>query len=177
MVSFKVSLKMHILTFIMCFCIYFAMKNCINNLILDILNQNQFVSITGNTYIDFMLNAIIILVPITFVHELLHGGAYRLFGGKVKYGFKGLYAYSQEVSGIILHKTKFLVVLLAPVTVISIIIVLFPSELCSVIFLLNLLGSTGDLLMAAFLCKSPCDSYVADKSYGFDVVDGKCCSQ
>lgn len=95
---------------------------------------------------------------------------YRIFGGKVRYGFIGLYAYTKEVSGIILHRTKFLMVLLAPVTVISVISLLISKEAGLIIFLLNLLGSTGDLLMAFFLCKSDDSCYIADRSYGFDIV-------
>lgn len=39
-----------------------------------------------------------------------------------------------------------------------------------VIFILNLLGSTGDLIMAFYLCKSNENSYILDRKYGFDVI-------
>ncbi len=94
-----------------------------------------------------------------------------MLGGKVKYGFKGLYAYAQEISGITLHRTQFLIVLLAPVTIISFGSVFIPGYIGYSIFLLNLLGSTGDLLMALYLCRSNENSYIIDESYGFDVVD------
>lgn len=38
------------------------------------------------------------MIPITLIHELIHGCAYATFGGKIKFGFKGIYAYAQEIS-------------------------------------------------------------------------------
>lgn len=110
------------------------------------------------------------MVPITLVHELIHCIAYSLFGGRIKFGFKGICAYTQEVSVIVLHRTKFLVVLLAPATVISVLTIFIPNSIGSVIFLLNLLGSIGDIIMAIYLCKSDYNSYIIDKDYGFDII-------
>lgn len=96
---------------------------------------------------------------------------HELFCGKVKYVFKVIFAYTQEISGIILHRTKFTIVFLAPVTVISAVSLIIPYNIGSIIFFLNLLGSTGDIVMAVFLCKSKGNSYVIDREYGFDVVE------
>ncbi|NRY61479.1 hypothetical protein DZE40_002574 [Clostridium beijerinckii] len=134
--------------------------------------QNESINVTGNTLLDINIFMVVIFIPIIFVHELLHGAVYRLFGGKIRFGFKGLYAYTQETSCIALHRTKFLLVLLASVTIISMTSVFIPKSIGGIVFLLNLLGSTGDLLMAFYLCKSNENSYVVDESYGFDVVDG-----
>lgn len=92
-------------------------------------------------------------------------------GGKIKFGFKGIYAYTQEISGVILHRTKFAVILLAPVTIISLITLLITSSLGTLIFLLNFLGSTGDIIMAIYLCKSSGNSYIKDREYGFDIIE------
>ena len=54
----------------------------------------------------------------------------------------------------ILHRTKFVAIVLAPVTIISLITLVITNSLGSLIFLLNLLGSTGDIIMAIYLCKS-----------------------
>jgi hypothetical protein len=104
------------------------------------------------------------------VHEVIHGITYSIFGGKVKYGFKGIYAYTMEVSEKPIERTKFLVVLLMPITVISLLALLLPSWLGGMIYFLNLLGSTGDLYMAIFLIKLDSNSRIIDKKYGFDVV-------
>lgn len=115
------------------------------------------------------------MAPINIIHELIHGSIYKLFGGKVKYRFKGIYAYTQETSGIILHKTKFLLVLLAQVAFISLAALLIPGEIGAIIFLLNLVGSTGDLLMALYLCKLNKSCYIVDRKYGFDAVSKPGC--
>ena len=106
----------------------------------------------------------------SIVHEALHALAYIMFGGKIKFGVKGVAVYTQEVSGIILHRTKFLIVLLLPLTVISLLSICIGGSLGAAIFLFNSLGSVGDLSMAFFLCRGNENSYIEDKSYGFDVI-------
>lgn len=69
-----------------------------------------------------------------------------MFGGRIKFGFKGICAYTQEVSGSVLHRTKFLALLLAPSTVILVLTIFIPNSIGTVIFLFNLLGSIGDIL-------------------------------
>ncbi|WP_461206872.1 hypothetical protein [Clostridium sp. DL1XJH146] len=65
------------------------------------------------------------------------------------------------------------IVLLAPVTVISVATLFISESIGSIIFLLNLVGSTADLLMALYLCRVNENSYIVDREYGFDVVDGE----
>lgn len=169
--SFKVSWKLHILCFLFGYIICLMQQDNIVNLFVRLLLENKFMNLTSYYSFNIIIFVFCVFIPITFAHELLHGSVYRLFGGKVKYGFKGLYAYAQETSGIALHRTEFLIVLLAPVTIISLGSVFIPGCIGYSIFLLNLLGSTGDLLMAFYLCKSNENSYIIDKSYGFDIVD------
>lgn len=169
--SFKVTWKLHILCFLVVFITCLITHDYIINLFIDLLLGNKIIQFTGNTVIDLMTFIVIIFIPITIVHEFIHGSTYKLFGGSVKYGFKGIYAYSQETSGIALHRTKFLIVLLSPVTVISIVSLFIPMRMGEIIFLLNLLGSIGDLLMTVYLCKSNPNSYILDKKYGFDIID------
>ena len=95
---------------------------------------------------------------------------YKLFGGKVKYGFKGIYAYTMETSGEEILRVKFLMVLLAPLVAMSVLSLFLPSWLGGMIFLLNLLGASGDIYMALFLCKFSYDSKIIDRIYGFDVM-------
>lgn len=171
--SFKVSWKLHILCFLIAYIFCYIEQCRISDLFISVLAQNKLINFKGNIFIDLIIFLIVIFILITLVHEFLHGAVYRLFGGKIRFGFKGLYAYAQETSGIALHRTKFLVVLLAPVTIISVISVFIPQGIGGIVFLLNLLGSTGDLLMALYLCKSNENSYVVDKSYGFDIINKK----
>jgi hypothetical protein len=169
--SFKVSWKLHIVCFLLAYAFCYIEQNRISDLFVSLLSQNELIDFTGNTLMYLIIFLIVIFIPITFVHELLHGAVYKLFGGKIRFGFKGVYAYAQETSGIALHRTKFLLVLLAPVTIISLTSVFIPEGIGGIVFLLNLLGSTGDLLMAFYLCKGNENSYVVDKSYGFDIIN------
>lgn len=169
--SFKISWKIHVYCFILAFIFCLITQKYINDIFTNLLLNNKIINITGNTLLDTNIFIVVIFIPITIVHELLHGATYSLFGGKVKYGFKGIYAYAQEMSGIVLHRTKFLLVLIAPVTVISIVSLFIPGGIGDIVFILNLLGSTGDLIMAFYLCKSNENSYIVDKSYGFDVIN------
>lgn len=169
--SFKISWKIHILCFLLAYSFCYIQIDNISNVFLDLVTNYKFFSLTGFYFLDMIITTLILMIPITLVHEIIHGIAYTIFGGKIKFGFKGIYAYTQEISGVILHRTKFVIVLLAPVTIISLSVLLLTSSLGSLIFLLNFLGSTGDIIMAIYLCKSNCNSYIKDKEYGFDIIE------
>lgn len=174
--SFKVTWKTHLCCLIFTFAICVMQQNNIAHLFISLFLDNKIINFTGIYSLDIPIFLLLIFIPITFFHELLHGVIYKIFGGNVKYGFKGIYAYTQEISGIALHRTKFLLVLLTPLTVISLYSLLIPGYIGTLIFLLNLLGSTGDLLMAFYLCRSNENSYIIDRSYGFDVIERKATS-
>lgn len=169
--SFKVTWKLHALCFFTALIICLITQKYISNLIINLLLENNLTEFTVSTIINLCVYLLVIFVFIAFIHERIHGFSYKLFGGNVKYRFKGLYACVYETSGIAVHRTKFLIVLLAPLTLISIASLFIPGSVGGVVFLLNLLGSTGDFMMAFYLCKSNENMYVIDKSYGFDVVD------
>jgi hypothetical protein len=42
----------------------------------------------------------------------------------------------------------------------------------NVVYLLNLLGSTGDIYMTIYLIRFNWRCKIVDRNYGFDVVDG-----
>ena len=111
------------------------------------------------------------MIPITMVHERTHGIVYTFFGGKVKYGFKGIYAYTQEISEKPIGRVEFLIVLLSPMVVISLLSLLLPIWIGGMVFILNALGSCGDLYMAITLSKYDWHSKIIDKSYGFDIIE------
>ena len=169
--SFKISWKIHALCFLLAYIFCYIQIENISYVFLDLVINYKFFSLTGFYFLDTILAILILMLPITLVHEIIHGIAYIIFGAKIKFGFKGIYAYTQEISGIILHRTKFVIVLLAPVIIISLITLVIRSSLGSLIFLLNFLGSTGDIIMAIYLCKSNCNSYIKDREYGFDVIE------
>lgn len=168
--SFKITWKTHII------CIFIAL------IIVEILGSNVD-TILDNFFlkpfifyptkylaINFYIYALLLMVPISIIHECIHGLVFKAFGGKIKYGFKGVYAYTMEVSELPIERTKFLIILLAPLTLISIATLLLKSQLGGVIFLFNLLGASGDLYMSFRLIKCHWNSKIIDRSYGYDVV-------
>lgn len=168
--SFKVSWKLHILGMLISLFICLILSNEILQSFVSLIVKNERIDFTGNIYIIIIMELLLILICVSLIHEFLHAIAYLVFEGKVKIGFKGIYAYTQEVSGIILHRTKFLIVLLSPVTIISVFCLFINNEIGFFAFLLNLFGSTGDILMSIYLCRGNENSYVVDKPYGFDLV-------
>ncbi|WP_300902592.1 DUF3267 domain-containing protein [uncultured Clostridium sp.] len=168
--SFKVSCKIHILCFLLAYIFCYIQIDNISNVFVDLVTNYKIFRLTDIYFIDIIIAILVLTIPITLLHEIIHGIAYSLFGGKVKFGFKGIYAYTQEISGVILHRTKFVLILLSPVTFISLAMLLIQNSIGSVIFLLNLLGSTGDIIMAMYLVKSNSNSYIKDREYGFDII-------
>jgi hypothetical protein len=110
------------------------------------------------------------MLPMSVYHELIHGISFKLLGGKVVYGFKGIYAYTQEVSGKKIRRNMFLIVLLMPLTVISILCFFVNSRIFDMVFLLNLLGSSGDIFLGLSLSKYNSKSFIIDRKYGYDVI-------
>ena len=111
---------------------------------------------------------IVIVLLSTLIHELIHGLVYKSFGGNFVIGVKGMCAYTKETTGIELTVSQFAVVLLAPVTLIST-ISLFIPVVGSLVFFVNLLGSTGDFVVMLWLMKIKKDSFVVDRDDCFYV--------
>ena len=110
------------------------------------------------------------MVPITIVHEVTHSYIYTIFSGKVKYGFKGIYDYAKEISEKSIDRVEFLIVLLSPMVIISVLSLLLPIQIGGMVFILNALGSCGDLYMAIALSKFDSHCRIIDRCYGFDVI-------
>lgn len=168
--TFKITWRTHLACFVISLIISLGFADIIYTSSLNLLTNYGLFNIYDNFFIDSSLLIVVIMVPIIMLHEALHGMCYILFGGRVKYGFKFIYAYCQEVSEMKLQRTKFLVILLAPVTIISLLSLLLPVNFGALVFILNLVGSTGDLLMSFYLIRFGYNSYIIDRAYGFDVI-------
>ena len=114
-------------------------------------------------------------VAYLFLHEVVHGVFFRLFGRqKVQYGFCGLYAWAG--SRVWFDKKRYLVIGLAPVVVWGIVLALvlmavprgwfWPFYL---IELQNLAGAAGDLYVAALLLRMPDDILVQDAGISMEI--------
>lgn len=170
---FKISCKTHILCFLIGLLITILLRGLVDKILIDFMMYIIHYWSINNIIVKFFGFIIILLIPIVLIHELIHGTVYIIFGGRVRYGFKGVYAYTQEISQKPIEKNKFALILLAPLIIISSLGILISGWLGELIFLLNLLGSTGDIYMAITLAKYPAGSKIIDRSYGYDVVLNK----
>jgi len=168
--SFKITWKTHVMCIITAFATVKLLGSSVDNILDNFFLKPYIFYPTGNLIINFCLYVLLLMIPISIIHEGIHGLAYKVFGGTVKYGFKGIYAYTQEISEIPIDRTKFLIVLLAPLTVMSLLTLVLPIWLGGIIFLLNLLGASGDLYMSFRLIRYNSNSKIVDRIYGFDVV-------
>lgn len=169
--SYRITWKTHIICLLISLTISFLQLNNIGKAIIDfMIASSSNVKLTDNFIINYWFYLVLANFSIAIVHELIHGLAFKFIGCRVKYGFKGVFAYTLETTGKAISRTSFLIVLIAPVTVISLISVLMGVHLGGLIYWINLIGSTGDLLMVFYLCKIECSSRIIDKSYGFDVI-------
>lgn len=169
--SFKLTWRSHVICVFISIILLAIFNPFYESILLDLSNQNIINYPTSNLIVNFYIFTIILMIPISIIHEGIHGIAYRLFGGKVKYGFKGIYAYTSEISSKEIFRWQFLIILLSPLTMISIMSVFLPPWLGGMIYLLNLIGASGDIYMALYLYKFSYKSRIVDRPYGFDVIE------
>ncbi|MDX2161931.1 MAG: DUF3267 domain-containing protein [bacterium] len=125
------------------------------------------------------LSLIGVLVVVLPLHELLHGIVMRHFGHRVRYGFKPsmgvLYALAENA---LFRRNEFLLVLLTPLTVITLagmlLNLVMPESLTYTIALgviFNAGGAVGDLWMTGVLLHYKKRVIVQDDAQGFTVYD------
>lgn len=160
---FIVTKKTHILAFVLSCILIIFQFNTINEINMSILT-----SVGSYRMLKYYIILILILLINSLIHELIHGLAYVSFGGKFIIGFKGTYFYTKEITGVRLKVKDFAIVLLAPLTIISTLSLFIPM-VGGLIFFVNLLGSTGDLIMTWRLMKLSKDALIVDIDEGFYV--------
>lgn len=144
--SFKITWKTHVVSMVIALLITLLLYHPINRIIENYVSSSIIIYPTGNILINFYIQVFVILLIVSVIHELIHSFMYKLFGGKTKCGFKFIFAYTQEVSGLALKRVQFLIVLMAPVVVISLLSTLF-GHIGGLAYFVNLLGSYGDVYM------------------------------
>lgn len=168
--SFKITWKTHLICLVLAIMIVYAMGSVVDIILISFFLSKIMLYPTNNYIINFYINAAVLMLPIIIIHEFIHGIIYKIYGGKVEYGFKAMCPYTAETSGIPIGRTKFLIILLAPLVAISMISIILPSWLGGMIYFLNLVGSIGDIYMAFVLCRYKHDNKIIDRKYGFDVI-------
>ncbi|WP_163194244.1 DUF3267 domain-containing protein [Clostridium thermarum] len=156
--------------FALSYVVYYFMRDYVNQILFKLLFNDIIWNLTNNLVVDVIIFFMGLMIPINLFHELIHGIVYRLFGGKVKYEFKGIYINAREISSISIHRSKFLLVLIAPLTVISLLSMLIPGWVGGMILLLNIFKSTGDILKIFYILKGNSNTYIVNKKDGFEIV-------
>ncbi len=168
-VSFKLTWRSRLFSILVTIAFFLSIHRVVGTIIFNYVSQS-FIS-SGNLVVNFGVSIVLLTVLNSIVYNLIRGTVYKFFGGKVTFGFKGIYAYIEETSGISLIKADFLIVLLAPLVIISCISLLLPVWLGSVLLILNFIGSLKDISRSFALCKFSYDIKIIGMNYGFDVVD------
>lgn len=168
--QFRSTWKTRGLCFAMGYAVYYFMSDFVNQIMFKLLFNDIIWKLTNNLVIDVILFFMILMIPVNVVHEWIHGMVFKVFGGKVKYEFRGVYIKAREVSGMSIHRSKFLLILIAPMTIISLISLLIPGWIGGMLLLLNIFKSTGDLLKIFHVFKGNGSEYIVDKKDGFDIV-------
>lgn len=122
----------------------------------------------GSIFVQLLILLAVIFVMVT-LHEAIHGLFFWLFtGGRVKFAFRGAYAYA-AAPGWYIKKIPYLVVSMAPLVLISLLgiaaLLAVPANWIIPIMLLiamNASGAVGDLYVFFLLTGLPGDVLVQD---------------
>jgi hypothetical protein len=136
-----------------------------------VLQRQQTANLFEGTATDLALILVMVLVT-TVVHELVHGGAYRLLGYRVTFGISGhLFAVYAAAFGQWQTRNHNLVVALAPLVVLTLALVPLlaiqshPAALVALTALLmNTGGAVGDVYLAWRLLRLPRSTLLYDVS-------------
>ena len=120
-----------------------------------------------------ILLPLLVLLGVIFVmvvlHEAIHGVCFWLFtGGRVKFAFKGAYAYAAAPDWF-LHKRPYMLVSMAPLVLITVLGLMAlwwapPGWIAPLMLLIamNASGAIGDIYVFFLLTKMPEDALVQD---------------
>ena len=136
---------------------------------------------TGS-FITPLLVLLAVIFAMVILHEAIHGLFFRLFtGGKVKFAFKGAYAYAAAPDWYI-DKVPYMLISLAPlvlITIVCVILLLFipvgwvlPMML---LIALNTSGAIGDIYVFFLLLRTPGNVLIQDfgEQMSIFIYDGK----
>lgn len=122
-----------------------------------------------------MLLSLSIPLIIVFAHETMHAFAYKLFGAKLKLGYKHFSIYLTDVSGNLFTLKQMAIIMLFPLFFISVMLFIAASIFTNyksfilLAILINLAGSIGDILLLAFMVFKGKACWVKDEHNGFSL--------
>lgn len=168
--SFKVTFKTRIMYLFVAAMIALILFNTEVSIFENLFSKSFILYPTKHLIINLYLYKTLLMIPICFIHELIHALLFSIYGGKIIFEFKGLMLCSVEKSGIAIDRQKYLIILLSPLVIISLISLLLPPWLGGIFFILNIVESSADIYKAINLCLVNWDCKIVYKSYGYDVV-------
>lgn len=166
---FKVNYKMHLICIAIAYLMVLPLNDMLNSAVDGYIVSGFFDYPTSWPIVNIYAFLMVLMVPISVVHELLHGIMYGFFGGKPVFGFKLIYAYTMETTGIKLSRNKFAAVLAAPLVVISLLTAFSSLWIIKFVFVLNILGASGDIYMLGIVAALTKDCLIVDRKDGFEV--------
>jgi hypothetical protein len=169
--SFRVTIKTRIMYFFIATVILLILFNTEVSIFHNLFSKKFILYPTKHLIINLYLYKILLMVPVCFIHELIHAFLFSLYGGKITFKFKGLMLCTVEKSGIAIDRQKYLIILLAPLVIISLISLLLPPWLGGVFFILNIVESSADIYKGINLCILDWNCKIVYKNYGYDVVE------
>lgn len=161
--AFRFSWRKFALLYLILFALAYICREILDIILLN-FSMNIYMNFKyGDNLIFIFATMLTVIIVISLFHELIHGLVYKVFGGRVQFGYKIMYAYTREVSGIAISRLKFTVILLAPIFFISIFTLLLPKWLGEFVLTYNILGSVGDLFMTCLMLKFKQGSRIIDR--------------
>ena len=137
--------------------------------------STQFTGNVGLNSTGTILIVIALFIGTLVLHELIHGVFISIYGGKPYYGVGNaffIFPYFYTTTKTIFLRNQFIVILIAPLILISLVaiglMVAFPSFAHWIFlpFLINALGAVGDLWMTRNLLRYPEHVLLEDRETG-----------
>lgn len=163
--------------------------NKMNSFLFNILAMVIF--IVGLILIDLTPNRLLLLIKshmflsllmpiiIVFAHEGMHALAYKMFGAKLKLGYKHLNIYLIDISGNLFSFRQITIIMLFPLLCLSAILLIaaniFTNYTTFLLLsaLINISGSMGDILLLAYIMFKGKACWVKDEYNGFSLYKSK----
>lgn len=132
-----------------------------------------------DVYFDYFLNSsflfsiVFLLIVIVVLHELIHGIGYKIFGAKLKFGFKYLNIYTIDTSGNTYGIVEMFIIMFLPLLSLTIFLVLlsfiFNNNYHYFIFciIFNISSSIGDIILFIYMLAKGGGCKIKDTNYGF----------
>ncbi|AEV69626.1 DUF3267 domain-containing protein [Acetivibrio clariflavus] len=122
-----------------------------------------------------MLISLSIPIVIVFIHEAMHAIAYKMFGAKLKIGYRHFSIYITDISGNLFTPIQISIIMLFPLFCIPVILFiasgLFTDYVPFLVLavLINSAGSIGDMILLIYIISKGKSCRIKDEHNGFSL--------